>query len=402
MAIEPNIETEAHKFSKYIFDEIIERVKAVGAPKKDYKLPEITFRDTITLEEKEELYALEIMITRIFTRVDPIIFSSIDEKNAIIRIKIGVQSYERYNYLIQKIESDDTKGFFDRDNKQIVLNTIGFKEGIDYGAITHEILHSIRSQILPYEEKNIGYTLLEIIANSHRLDDEPDYTSGLVVYISPQIMEFPAMLEKVVLISIGKDHNGNTFSKNEETSNITFDQLRKSHDIFLKGNFRKYISQLFEHYTNICVKFKEDMAFPLSSRIKTYKDDYNKFKEYCGHFSDKDHLAYLRLIAEISPMGLELIKNGIEALDERLNYLGRYPESDLHLDINFPIFMFNAAFKLRGVDDKEHCYLFNKLVITENQSELLWKWPSAVFFNGPDIEEIYFKPILRQLNQFYL
>jgi len=413
MHIDPVIEQETRAFAQYFFDYVVDKLKEAGAPDKEYKMPKIVFSRNRTSEEDQEMKVLErkklsakcrsiVAIgspeTWGLDKINPI--ENPDGWNKIYREKerekaegtvreMGEKNFQRLKTLKEMME-ENVGGEFHPGENRVRFNGILFRQGINYHITAHELLHSIRSQVIKYTEINSGYSTLERCARRKMFDGIEEETNGATKIVEPEIIEFFSELSDIVLDSVGNDHHGKLIIVPPSPDRyLTFEGMEKTNEFF-KGDIRKAFSDIVEKYSLVVKQLREGS--------KEYSENAEKFVNNCLTFAKFDCIYYASIVCNVPNEDYTRFLKTINSMMQHVVGEERVPGEGKEMEVKTDL----LTAQLPSFDylmNQRRPYDFTGLVINENRDRLLNEWPTALLMDPNEIKEIYLKPISERLKE---
>jgi hypothetical protein len=375
----------AYKFASDFFDKVVERVKATGAPDKQYEMPRIEFARMRTRTEQLDFYEIKGDIRKVALQI-------IDEEDRPSGPELGEEIVKRLGYdpleKLKKYEntlSFNTTGCYDPAEHIVRLAEHRFEGNFDYDALrtlAHELLHSIQSYHTEVHKKE--YNLVTIVEDKPGLDP-----SALAI---PAVMtEFVSELSDIILCDIyGGDEHG---WPQKSPSTYNMQTLRESHQHF-KGIGVK------ESWDMVKEKYKTAVRRVFAAGKEAAMPEVEEFWELSTRFLKAS--AYFELVCLTDSMyhqwtSLTIAHGLFDSFSGRLDFYDDAEDMiETHLceDIGDDLLL-NSLGSL--VLTKSESYGISLLAIDRARDQLKHEWPSVLVMTPDEIQERYIMPLLTEL-----
>ena len=426
-----NIE-QIEEFADIFFYRVIDRIKQAGAKDKEYTLPKIEFFRSLSPDERNRIKKLTAPIGQ--------------KMYEDYFIKNPMDFYERR----EQIQEELTKKLLNKEEQAELLtleerekwdkntlatyssnrNIITLDKRIwnnDWNTLAHELLHSVRAQVLEQPEKNKRYTdsqelnrtFNEFIANFkltlmkddakragnveiESLIDEKLKTINQIIIVPAEVIEIFGELERIVLPDIFQDKQHYAQPKRNYFKLSIF---KESYQFFRRGVKDKFAEMI------------SPMA-KLSQRVIEKQGDVEieeteEYKQINNYLRDQQmHEIYLELINGISRYNVESMYREYYELFKHIKNNQKKLKLFQKSNYDFPVQPIEEQKALDGItrflersnykDDekqKSEVYDLANLTINEFREEFKDSWPNIFLMSGQEVEKRYLTPVKEKLEK---
>jgi len=396
--VSSEIERGAREFADYFFNGVISRLRAAGAPDREYALPQIFFTPQRSREEESEFrdkYSeMEDAAQAIVDSMEPEQLSDmpLETFGELVNEELGYDWQEYLNVYCTRV-SHGSLGTYYPSSDILYMDQDNFRTIADYGTLAHELLHAIRNKVTDKEETNLGYSELSRYQTHSRV------VRGIVSVdnvVSAELIEFFSQLDDIIVSSVcSRSSRYRQVAQALGGSKLDLTTLWQYHDYFEQGVHTRVI-ELTDRYKAAMRNLRKMLENGNLPAIRADIEGYEATEE-CANKMIRG-FAYLNLVMGLGGETLDDIMKTIQTL------LNSFSDPDLVDDPEFMVLSTNLSWssaigrnRITGMQDKHRPYYLSKVAIGQARKELQKNWPRAFLMDGRKAEKKYIRPVERAL-----